>query len=159
MMTCTVLLWAALPVLAADPPAEAVFWTAADLKGYAKELAPKVDAHKLAFQRLQSFGNHSAMIGHREGDGEAEVHDGQADFFVVQAGAATLVVGGELVEARTTAPGEMRAPSIKGGTRRTLGPGDLVQIPAKLPHQLLVAPGQKFDYFVLKIDTPPAGGK
>jgi mannose-6-phosphate isomerase-like protein (cupin superfamily) len=152
-----VVMWAAaLPVLAAEPPAEAVFWSAAELKEYGKKLAPKIDAKKLAFERLHSFGNHSAMIAHREGDGEAEVHDGQADLFVVQAGTATLVVGGEIVDGRTTAPGETRAASIKGGVRKTIGPGDIVQIPAKLPHQLLLAAGQPFDYFVLKIDAAAA---
>jgi hypothetical protein len=153
-IACTVLMWAALPLLAAEPPVEAVFFSAADLKGYGKSLVPKMDAKKLAFERLRSFGNHSAMIAHREATGEAEVHEGQADLFVVQGGAATLVVGGELVDGKTTAPGELRAASIKGGVRRALAPGDIVQIPAKMPHHVLVAPGQTFDYFVLKIDAP-----
>ena len=144
---------AAGPLLAAEP-AGFVVWKDADLKGYAPKLSPKIDAGKVASERLASFGNHLTMIAHREGDGEAELHDGQADYFVVQAGEATLVVGGAVVGGRTTAPGEIRGPSIKDGDRRALAAGDIVHIPAKTPHQVLVAPGKRFTYFVIKVDTP-----
>jgi mannose-6-phosphate isomerase-like protein (cupin superfamily) len=144
---------AAVPLLAAEP-AGFVVWPDADLKAYGRKLAPKMDAGKVASERLTSFGNHLTMIAHREGDGEAELHEGQADYFVVQAGAATLVVGGEVVGGRTTAPGEVRGPSIKDGARRALAVGDIVHIPAKTPHQLLITPGKQFTYFVIKVDTP-----
>jgi len=142
----------AVPLLAADPEGF-VIWKDADLKAYGKKLAPKMNEKKVASERLASFGNHLAMIAYREADGEAELHETQADIFVVQGGAATLVVGGEMVDGKTTAPGEVRAPSIKGGERRPLGPGDVVHIPARIPHQLLMPAGTKFTYFVVKIDT------
>lgn len=144
---------AAGPLLAAEPPGFVV-WPDADLKAYGRKLAPKMDAGKVASERLTSFGNHLTMIAHREGDGEAELHEGQADYFVVQRGAATLVVGGEVVGGRTTAPGEIRGASIKDGARRALAVGDIVHIPAKTPHQLLITPGKPFTYFVIKVDTP-----
>jgi mannose-6-phosphate isomerase-like protein (cupin superfamily) len=131
-----------------------VVWPAAELKAYGQKLAPKMNARKTASESLGRFGNHLASIGHREGDGEAELHETQADFFVVQSGNATLVVGGEVVDGKTTAPGEIRGPSIKGGQRHALAAGDVVHIPAKVPHQLLVAPGKEFTYFVIKVDTP-----
>ena len=140
-------------VMAAEPTGFVV-WSASELKGYRDKLAPKIDAKKLASQPLGKFGNHLAMIGHRQGDGEAEVHDGQADFFVVQSGEATLVVGGEVVDGRTTAPARRRAPSIKGRQEHAIAVGDVVHIPAKVPHQLLLAPGKEFTYFVIKVDTP-----
>ena len=148
-----VLALAAVPLLAADPPGF-VIWSGSELKGYGKKLAPKMNEKKVASERLATFGNHLAMIAHREADGEAELHETQADIFVVQGGAATLVVGGEMVDGKTTAPGEVRGPSIKGGERKTLGPGDIVHIPAKVPHQLLMPAGKPFTYFVVKVDTP-----
>lgn len=147
-----VLASAVLPLLAAEP-AGFVVWSGSELKGYAQKLAPKINEQKVASERLATFGNHLAMIAHREGDGEAELHETQADLFVVQGGEATLVVGGEVVDAKATAPGEVRGPSIRGGQLRPLGAGDIVHIPAKVPHQLLLAPGKKFTYFVLKVDT------
>ena len=152
--TLAVLLLAlAPPLIAADPPGF-VIWPAAELKDYGKRLAPKMNEKKVAAERLAEFGNHLAMIAHREADGEAELHETQADVFVVQSGTATLVVGGEMVNGRNTGPGEVRAPSIKGGERKPLGAGDVVHIPAKVPHQLLVSAGKEFTYFVVKVDTP-----
>src|SRR5262245_25916489 len=96
-------LGAALPLAAAEPTGFVV-WPGTELKGYGRKLAPKVDEKKVATERLAAFGNHSAMIAHREGDGDGEVHETQADIFVVQSGEATLVVGGDLVDGKTTTP-------------------------------------------------------
>ena len=57
--------------LAADP-AGFVVWKSAELKGMEKKLAPKIDAQKVATQQLENYGNHSTMVAHREGDGQAE---------------------------------------------------------------------------------------
>jgi mannose-6-phosphate isomerase-like protein (cupin superfamily) len=89
------------------------------------------------------------MVAHREGPGEAEWHENQADVFFVQTGSATLVYGGSLADGKTTQPHEMRAPSITGGTERKLAAGDVVTIPAKMAHQLKV--DKEFTYFVVKI--------
>jgi mannose-6-phosphate isomerase-like protein (cupin superfamily) len=151
--TLVAALLVATPLMAAEPPGF-VYWSSADLKAYGGKLAPKMNAGKVAAEQLAKWGNHSAMVAHREGDGEAEVHQGQADVFVVQDGEATLVIGGEVEGGRTTAPGEIRAPSIKGGSKKPLAAGDVVHIPAKVAHQLLIAPGRKFTYFVVKVDTP-----
>ena len=153
MRVLAVAMVTAVPLMAAEP-AGFMVWPSSELKGYGQKLAPKMNAGKVASERLATFGNHLAMIAHREADGEAELHETQADFFVVQSGEAILVVGGEVVGGKTTAPGEVRGPSIKGGARRALVTGDVVHIPAKTAHQLLVAPGKEFTYFVLKVDTP-----
>ena len=143
----------AVPLGAAEPEGF-VIWPNAELKAYGKKLAPKMNAGKVAAETLASWGNHLAMIAHREGDGEAELHDKQADVFVVQSGEATLIIGGEVQGGRTTAPGEVRGPSIKGGEKRTLASGDVAHIPARIAHQLLIPPGGHFTYFVIKVDTP-----
>jgi mannose-6-phosphate isomerase-like protein (cupin superfamily) len=144
-------LWAcALPVIAAEP-AGYKYWSAADLKGLAKTLSPKINAQKVATERLADFGDHYILGAHREGSGEAEFHETEADIFVVQSGTATLVVGGQLQNGKTTAPGEMRAPSINGGSRQKLSAGDIVHIPPKTAHQVLLDPGSQFTYFVVKV--------
>lgn len=152
-MLAVVLVAAALPLVAAEPEG-VVLWTASELKAFGRKLAPKMNERKIASERLATFGNHYTMVAHREGDGEAEVHEKEADFFVVQSGAATLVVGGAVVDGRTTTPGEIRGPSIKGGEKKPLAAGDVVHIPAKVPHQLLVPAGKEFTYFVIKVQAP-----
>src|SRR5260370_38304948 len=117
------LLLAGVALAACDPPGF-YLWKSAELKGFAKTLAPKMSDKKVASETIASHGNYSFMVAHREGSGEAEYHATQADIFVVQSGEATLVVGGELVDGKTTAPNEMHAPAIKDGTEKKLAAGD-----------------------------------
>jgi mannose-6-phosphate isomerase-like protein (cupin superfamily) len=140
------------PLIAADPAGFAM-WSGKQLKGYEKSLAPKIDAQKLAFEEVGKFGNHALQIAHREGSGMAELHETQADLFIVQSGEATLVVGGTVSGGKTTAPGEVRGPSINGGEKKKLGAGDVVHIPANTAHQLLLDSGKQFTYAIMKIDS------
>src|ERR1051326_52834 len=100
--------------LSAQDPKGFGMWTGADLKNIAKNI--KLDEHKAGNNRMADYGNHSVMEVHREGDGEAELHDTQADVFMVTSGTADLIVGGTMVEGRNTGPGETRGKSINGGT-------------------------------------------
>jgi mannose-6-phosphate isomerase-like protein (cupin superfamily) len=137
-------------LIAADPAGFAL-WTASDLKGMEKKLSEKVDNARFASKQLEKFGNHYTMLAHREGDGSAELHEKDADIFFVESGTATLLVGGEMVGAKTTAPGEVRGTSVKNGVEHKLGPGDIVHIAAKTPHQMLLDGGKGFTYFVIKV--------
>ena len=61
-------------------------------------------------------------------------------------------MGGTVADPKTTAPHEVRGPSISGGEEKKLGPGDVVHIPAKVPHQLLVESGKQITFALLKVD-------
>jgi len=124
-------------------------WTASELKGFSKSLAPKINAQKVATEQLAAVGNYSFMVAHRQGPGEAEYHENQADIFFVQSGGGTLVYGGSMAGGRTIAPHEMRGPSITGGMEKKIAAGDVVTIPAKMPHQLKVY--KEITYFVVKV--------
>ena len=142
---------AALP--AGSNPAGFELWKSGDLQAFEQKLSPKMNAQKVATQPLGSYGNHNFLMAHREGSGEAELHETQADVMVVESGEATLVVGGTVVDPKTTAPHEIRGPSIKGGEKKFLAAGDVVHIPVKVPHQMLVESGRQITYFVVKIDS------
>ena len=126
-------------------------WRASDITAKGTALAQKLDAQKLANETIATDGNRTFLIAYREGSGVAEWHEKQADVMFISAGQLTMVYGGTIVEAKTTAPGEMRGASIQGGTEARLGPGDVLHIPAKVPHQMILAPGAKVTYFVTKI--------
>jgi hypothetical protein len=147
-----ILLFLAAPLVASDPAGFAL-WKATDLKEYEKSLAPKIDETKFASQLLGTFGNHIMQISHREGNGPYEVHQSQADLIIVQTGAATLLVGGTIVDGKTTAPNEVRGSAIRGGERKQLRPGDVAHIAPHTPHQLQVDTGKQFTYTVMKIDS------
>lgn len=135
-------------LLAAADPAGFAMYTGADLK---KRLdAAKMDEHKVRQDRT-NWGNHGLLAIRREGDGEAEVHDTQVDVIFVRSGEGTLIVGGTVVEPHTTAPGETRGKSIRGGISKKMAAGDVFHIPAKLPHQMLVPKMLSFE--VVKVDS------
>ena len=104
-----------------------------------------------ASTKLSEYPNHFTMMSLRHSDGGAEIHENFADFFFVVKGRATLVSGGKVPEAKTAGAGEMRGTSVQDGTRETLNEGDIVHIPAGVPHQLLVPKNGTFAYFVIKV--------
>ena len=150
MKTKLIFLICVLPLIGAEP-AGYKYWSAEELKEFSKTLAPKVNAQKFVSQRLTDYGNHYTMAAHREGNGEAELHETESDLFVVTSGTATLTVGGVLQNGKTTAPNEIRGPSIEGGSKQKLSAGDIVHIPPKTAHQLVLEPGGEFTYFVMKV--------
>jgi glc operon protein GlcG len=85
----------------------------------------------------------------REKPGMAEIHGRDADIVHVLEGTATLVTGGEAVDAKTTAPDEIRGSSIRGGETRQLGKGDVIIIPAGVPHWFKEV-SDPFLYYVVK---------
>jgi uncharacterized RmlC-like cupin family protein len=126
-------------------------WRSADIAAKGKVLAQKLDAQKVASEVIATEGNRKFMVAHREGSGVAEWHEKEADVMFISAGNITMIYGGKMVDAKTTAPGEMRGPSIQGGTEAKLGAGDVLHIPAKVPHQMILAPGAQVTYFVTKV--------
>lgn len=128
-------------------------WTAAALAPIVQSLNTKAasDPHHSGTERLADFDHEYFLLARREADGQAEWHENEVDVFFVQSGSATLIVGGTMPGAQTIAPHEQRADTIQGGTRHKLTTGDIVRIPARTPHQLLLDGAHDFMYFVVKI--------
>jgi len=104
-----------------------------------------------ASETLKRYANHFTMLAYRNKDGSAEIHRQYADMFYVVKGKATLVTEGAIPDAKEESPGEIRGKAVLDGKKTVLGEGDVVNIPAGTPHQLLVAPGDEFLYFVVKV--------
>lgn len=119
-------------------------WSAKDLRN-----AGTKPGAGFSSESLGRFGNHYVMLAHRQGPGSAEIHETEADLFVIQTGTAKLTIGGKVVSPKTTSPHEIRGAGIEGGEERLIGPGDIVHIPAKTPHRLV--PDGKLTYFVMKV--------
>ena len=120
-----------------------------DLKAAEAKLAEK--KAPFAKQDLVRYSNHYTMLAYREATGSSEVHEHEADIFVIEDGAATIVTGGVMVNPKPQEPGEIRGTSITGGERHKLATGDVIHIPAGTPHQLLIEKGKPFTYFVVKV--------
>lgn len=142
-----------LSVRSEDPVPEGYeHWTNASLKPVVEALASRAakDAHRFAMKPLADFPNEAILEVHREADGQIEWHETQSDIMFVQSGTATLLFGGTYFNGETTAPHEKRNGTIQGGVRQKLEPGDVVRIPPKVPHQVLVENAQEFTYLVVK---------
>jgi mannose-6-phosphate isomerase-like protein (cupin superfamily) len=121
---------------------------AAHVTKWPKGVPPEGVAYKA------DFGSHVLSISHRDKDGHAELHKTKADIMVFQSGEATIVFGGTVVDPRESAPNEVQGPSISGGERMTVTAGDVVHIPAGIPHQFFIAPGHQVTYFLVKVVEP-----
>jgi len=127
-------------------------WTQAPVESLARALATDAarDPHHFAVKQLADFPNEAFLLVHREAAGAVEWHETQIDIFLVKSGSATLLVGGTYINGETVAPHEKRNGTIQGGQRVKLSPGDIVRIPPRVPHQLLLDGGREFTYFVVK---------
>ncbi len=148
-MKLALLFLAAFAAIAA--PANVDIYSATQLQDMSHKLAQK--GTPFASQDLVRYGNHYTMLAFRGATGSSELHEHEADIFVVESGQATLVTGGKMVNPHTTKAGEIRGSSIAGGERHNLGAGDIVHIPAGTPHQLLVQSSKPFTYFVIKVSA------
>lgn len=87
---------------------------------------------------------------HREENGHVELHEKETDVFYVTAGSATFIAGGSIVGDKVTKPGQHTGTDIKGGTTYHLSQGDVMVIPAGMPHWFKEVP-KSVSYYVVKV--------
>ena len=87
---------------------------------------------------------------HRTGPGQVELHEKETDVLYVIDGAATFVTGGTMVGGKTNKPGQMLGTDIQGGETHHLTKGDVMVIPAGIPHWFKEVP-QSISYYVVKV--------
>jgi len=118
---------------------------------YLRKLAAQGDGS--AGETLAEYPGHCAMLSFRSRSrsGMAEVHENFADLFVVLEGRATMVTGGTVTGAKTINPGEIRGDSVEGGVRQEMRAGDVLHVPAGLPHQVQVTGENTITSLVVKI--------
>ncbi len=124
-------------------------YTKSELTAMQKQLAEK--KARFSAKDLKQYGNHYTMLAYRPETGSSEIHQHEADILIIEEGEATLITGGRMMGGHVQKAGELRGTSIEGGERRPLKTGDIVHIPAGVPHQILISRGQPLTYFVLKV--------
>ena len=145
---------AAAPLFAqsTDP----VVHTAADLRQQEAKLieTAKASPTGMAIGRLEDYGNDYTLLVVRLHTGEAERHQFFADQIVITKGTITLITGGTMQNEHpnNTAgrPGETLGSGIDGGKEVILNAGDIVHIPAGIPHWVKLAPDTTATYLVFK---------
>jgi glc operon protein GlcG len=100
---------------------------------------------------LLDGGAYKLDAGRREKPGEVEYHAHTVDVMHVIEGSATVLTGGDMVGVRDAGEGELRADSLTGGHAHELSAGDVLAVPAGVPHQFTRA-SDPFLYFVVKVE-------
>lgn len=90
---------------------------------------------------------------HRAGGGQVEVHDKETDVMYIVDGSATFVTGGKMIGGKSTGPGQMRGKEIQGGETHQLSKGDVMVVPAGIPHWFEKVP-TSISYYVVKVLKP-----
>jgi mannose-6-phosphate isomerase-like protein (cupin superfamily) len=138
-------------LMTSAPAAAADHYTADGLAAEMAKLKAQAAETGSAGITLARYASHFTMLSYRNKNGGGEIHRQYADMFYVVKGKATLVTEGSIPDAKEESPGEWRGAAVAGGKETPLKQGDIVNIPAGTPHQLLVAPGDEFLYFVIKV--------
>jgi len=85
-----------------------------------------------------------------------QLHVTYDEIFVVLSGAATLRLGGELIDGKPHQgdPNEIRSPNMKGGITQTIATGAVVSVPRGTVHQVIPGVGH-IHYMVIKVLGKP----
>ena len=90
---------------------------------------------------------------HRDKAGQVEVHDKETDVIYMVEGEATFVTGGTGVDMKSNRPGQWLGSDIKGGETHHLTKGDVIVVPAGVPHWFKEVPNS-VSYYVVKVLKP-----
>jgi len=94
--------------------------------------------------------NYKIDASHRNEPRIVEVHSRDTDIIYMLDGAATLVTGGTVIDAKNIEPEEIRGSESKGGESRMVTKGDVVVIPNGTPHWFKEVNGP-INYYVVKV--------
>jgi hypothetical protein len=136
-----------------DPPApkdKGVSWTMAEMQAVARELA----ASKEVTHRFFGEKGYNMEVRRLEGSQPILQHGKKSDFMVIQDGVGTFMTGGDLVNGKPGGEdeGDLRGESIRGGVSRVLKPGDVMFVPAGVPHGF-VATQDHVTFVMVRFDT------
>lgn len=102
---------------------------------------------------LAAGPDYSVGALHRTASGAAELHEKQTDVYYVAEGGATFVTGGELIDNKVVSPGQRQGSGIRGGEVHHLTKGDVIVIPAGVPHWFKEVP-HSVSYLLIKVVKP-----
>lgn len=135
-----------VPVTAAGAKAEIVYAPHDKVAATLKKAGPLADAPNLRV----SGGYRTGPYAPADYRPAVEIHSSEADLFYVVEGRATQVLGGTVVDGKETGPGQVRGSKIDGGQTYQLGKGDVMWVPAGMPHWFPEIP-EPLSYLLVKV--------
>ena len=135
-----------VPVLAAGAKAEVVYAGHDRVAATLKKAGPLADGPNLRV----SGGYRTGPYAPEDYRPDVEIHMKEADLFYVIDGSATQVLGGTVIGGKETAPGQVRGSKIDGGVSYRLSKGDVMWVPAGVPHWFPEIP-EPLSYLLVKV--------
>ena len=135
-----------VPVLAKDAKAEVVYVDHDKVAPTLKKAAPIADGPNLRV----SGGFRNGPYVPADNRPVVEIHANEGDLFYVIEGRSTQVLGGKVIGAKDTGPGQVRGASIEGGQSYPLAKGDVMWVPAGTPHWFPEMP-EALSYLLVKV--------
>lgn len=130
------------------PTGKAAYFTNSDLQNIWKDL----EARQVLNKRVLEGGSHSINIRIVRPTDEPLVHANSLDIWLVSAGSATAVTGGQLLDMKKRPNSDDAAgTSITGGVEQPLKAGDVLYVPPGVPHGFKDIQG--FRAFLIRFDT------
>src|SRR5580704_5061057 len=155
MMRLCLLILLFAPAFVAEESSFAL-WTPAAIGQREARLMKNIAPDHSSRETLSDYGDHRFRLLYRDADGLPEQHDKIVDVVMVQSGEGTLVMGGTMTGKKgSEATGEYTGTRLEGGQLHSLAPGDIVHIPAGIPHSFLVPSGKHITYVLLKFPARP----
>ena len=94
---------------------------------------------------------HDVQIIYRSGYTQPEIHTDKWDIYVVLEGSGTVRIGGERVGWIDGLSPEEQRPQLTGAEEFQVTQGDLVHVPARSWHQVLLEPGESMTYALINV--------
>jgi mannose-6-phosphate isomerase-like protein (cupin superfamily) len=135
-----------VPVIASGASAEIVYAGRDKVAATLKKAGPLADGPNLRV----SGGYRTGPYAPDDYRPAVEVHTQEADLFYVIDGTATQVLGGTVTGGKETGPGQIRGATIEGGRTYHLSKGDVMWVPAGVPHWFPDIP-QPLSYLLVKV--------
>ncbi|NIJ20999.1 quercetin dioxygenase-like cupin family protein [Sphingomonas naasensis] len=120
---------------AAQAPDPSGFASGADVQRQVVQMLGEMKADQgFMWRPLVRDGATVAAIEIWRKPGRPALHPAEAEYAIVLEGSGTLVSGGTMADPKASKPNLVEGSRIEGGNSRTLGPGDVILIPAGVPH-------------------------
>ena len=137
-----------VPAAPPAPVGKAGYFANSDLQNVWKDL----EARQVLNKRVLEGGSHSINIRIVRPTDAPLMHANSLDIWLVTAGTATAVTGGELVGMKKRPNGDdAEGSSIKAGSEQPLKVGDVLYVPPGVPHGFKDIQG--FRAFLIRFDT------
>ena len=160
MLALTIAAAVAIPAVAraADPAPMQTFMDAKEIMGLVdKAKADRKGNAPLVAEPILLMAPYRAQLEYRPATAPAALHEKDGELMVVLQGAGNIVTGGKLVDEKRVNANNLSGASIAGGHSQAVAVGDMLIVPANVPHQVIPTGGAPIVLMTMHVPHPAPG--